>query len=152
MGEVVDAGAELGYPVTLLLGAVGLPAAVLLELGAVVLNAVIGPGAELVGVAGALLGNLGPAPHVGSIGSRRGRVTAGGLCPFGHLPGLSEGVRGALVRLPATGVGPLRAVPGGLRFPLGAGVGGLRFPLGAGVGGPGPIGLLLRLRPRRMLG
>ena len=54
VGEVVDAGAEPGYPVTLLLDAVGLPPAVLLELAAVVLHPLIGPGPQLVGVAGAL--------------------------------------------------------------------------------------------------
>jgi len=85
LGEVVDAGPELGHPVTLLLPAVSLPPAVFLELGAVVLHPLIGPGPELVGVAGALLGDLGPAPHISSPGRRHGRSAGGRLGPVGLL-------------------------------------------------------------------
>ena len=138
LGEVVDAGAELGHPVTVLLPTVGLPPAVLLELAAVVLHPLIRPGPQLVGVAGALLGDLGPAPHISSLGRRRGRGAGGRLGPVGGLLGLREGVRGAPVGLLPGGVGPPGPVPSSLRVPF-----------RAGVGGPGPVGLLLRLRPRR---
>ena len=93
LGEVVDAGAELGHPVPVFLGAVGLPPAVLLELGAVVLHPLIGPGPQLVGIAGALLGNLGPASHISSPGRRRGRNASRCLGPVGGLLGLRVGIR-----------------------------------------------------------
>jgi hypothetical protein len=84
-GEIVDAGAELGHPGALLLPAVGLTPAVLLELAAVVLDPFIRPGAELVGVAGALLGDLRSAPHISSLGSRRGRGAGSRLGPVASL-------------------------------------------------------------------
>ena len=77
----------------MILGAVGLPPAVLLELAAVVLHPLIGPGPERVGVAGALLGDLGPAPHISSPGRRRGRSAGGRLGPVGGYRGQLEEYR-----------------------------------------------------------
>jgi hypothetical protein len=129
VGEVVDAGPELGHPVTLFLGAVGLPPAILLELDAVVLDPLIGPGPHLVGVAGALLGDLRPAPHISSLRSRPGRSASRCLGPVGGLVGLREGIRRTLVGLLPDGVGPLSSLPSTLRVPF-----------RAGLRGAGPVG------------